>query len=285
MTVPSPLLHSAGRIGRQRCPSSRSARSSQRPEKRDQRTERGERMSPVAGKNVGHGGVRFSTFVPARHDSESCDADPTRTPLAVPDRLARDQPDRPVPARRRAMRALQATARTPCRSAQRRQWRVVGHRCAALARWPRPSPPTTAGVRAAGGNPNDAPPGLSRDRASQSRSELQRPAMAQSRGPLSALPHDPRRGRASSAPLVERLSTPGSRRPVHRPLQLEPVFARISRNTCRGAATPARALFNPLRMEARPPLVRRFKVVGRLAHDRSAICSWEAFDGKTTTGC
>ena len=162
----------------------------------------------------------LSPFVLALDDSESSDADPPGTSLAVPDRLAGDQPDRPLHASPGSVRALPASPWPLRRAAPRLQRGVVGRGVRGLARRPRSSAPVRAGVRAARCDPDDAQACLSRDRAPQPRPDLQRPAMAEPRRALSALPHDPRRGRTSPAPLVERLPSPRSRRPLLRPIQL-----------------------------------------------------------------
>ncbi len=79
----------------------------------------------------------------------------------------------------------------------------------------------TPGLRAARRDPHDAQARLSGNRAPQPRSDLQRPALAQSRCSLPAMPYDPRRARASSAPLVERLRVARDRRSFLGPLQLD----------------------------------------------------------------
>lgn len=162
----------------------------------------------------------FSPFVPASNDSESGHADPSGTSLAIPDRLARDQPDRSLQTRGRALRALSAPARTPCRAACRGGRRLVGWGDRRMAGRSRPSTPSAADVRASRGRSNDPQACLSRNGASQPRSHLQRTALAQSRGALPALPHDPRRPRTSTTPVVERVSATRLGRSLHRPVQL-----------------------------------------------------------------
>lgn len=184
-----------------------------------------------------------------------CRADPSGTSLALPDRLAGDQSDRALHARRRALRALPAPPRTPRHATAGHRWRLVGYRDPRLARWSRPPASPPARLRAARGNRDDAHAGLSRDRPSQPRPDLQRPALAQPRGAVSALPHDPRRSRTSSAPLVERLSPTRDRRPLLGSLQLAP-FA-----TMRTRAAIAAS-------QERMPVALGFNVSGG-THDRN----------------
>jgi hypothetical protein len=177
----------------------------------------------------------FSPFVPAANDSESSNADPSGTSLALSDRLAGDQPDYSLHAGRGSLRALPAPARTLCRTACWSRWCLVGYRHRCLARWPRPATSSRTGLCFARGDPHDAQACVSCDRAPQSRPDLQRAAMAQSRRALSALPHDSRCARASPAPMVECLSPPRSGRSFHWSIQLAP-FRRSNRgqggNSC-----------------------------------------------------
>ena len=133
----------------------------------------------------------FSPFVLGPNDSESLDADPPGTSMAVPDRLDRDQPDRPLHAGWRPLRTLPAAARSPRRSAARHQWSVVGRGDLGLARRPRPPASPRAAFRPARRDPNNAQAGLSRDRAPQPRPDLQRAALAEPRRALPTMPHDP----------------------------------------------------------------------------------------------
>lgn len=187
-----------------------------------------------------------------------CHADPPGTSLALPNRLTGDQLYRALQTRRRTLRALSAPARTPRYAASRHEWRLVGYRDSRLARRPRPSPSPPAWLCAARGDRHDAQASLSRDRAPQPRSDLQRTALAQPCRALSALPHDPRRARTSSASLVERLSPARARRPLFWPLQLE---GGPSANTrCRADKAAA---------EGRMPAAFRFKFSGG-THDRNS---------------
>lgn len=161
----------------------------------------------------------FSAFVLGQFDSESCDADPPRASLALSYRLARDQPDRAVHSCARPMRALPPPA-WPLRRPARRRWGVVGSGRTGLVRRSRSAIAAPARVRAAGADPHHAQARLSGDRAPQPRSDLQRTALAKSRRALPTLPHDPRCGRASPAPLVERVPPARARRPFLGPLSL-----------------------------------------------------------------
>jgi hypothetical protein len=185
-------------------------------------------------------------------------ADPPGTSLALPDRLAGDQPDRALQTRRRALRALPAPARPLRRVPCRRRRRLVGHRDTVVAGWPRPSASPRARLRTARSDPHDPQARLSRNRAPQSRSDLQRTALAKPRRTLPALPHDPRRARASPSPLVERLSPTRARRPLFWSLQLEDAPSARTRN---GAAKAA--------SEERMPTALRFKFCGG-THDRNS---------------
>lgn len=224
----------------------------------------------------------FSPFVLRLNDSESQHADPSRTSLAISDRLARNQSDRPFPARGWPLRALQAPARSPHRATGRREWGMVGCRRAALAGRARSSSSPLAYVRLARRYPNDAPTGLSRDGTSQSRSELQRPALAKSRRALSTLPHDPRRSRTSPASVVECVSTPRARRSVHRALQLdqEGVLRRWIADRY-GGPVPAGCHRGPLLLEARLPVLLRVQSSGEPEHDRSPSISEDLADATT----
>lgn len=178
----------------------------------------------------------FSPFVLGRFDSESCDADPPRASLALSYRLARDQPDRALHARARPMRALPPPA-WPLRRAARRRWGLVGPGRASLVRRSRSAIAAAARVRAAGADPHHAQARLSRDRAPQPRSDLQRTGLAKSRGALPTLPHDPRRGRASPASLVECLPPARARRPLLGTLPLTRSWLPISPSPRRPART------------------------------------------------
>ncbi len=162
----------------------------------------------------------FSPFVPLRNDSESGHADPSGTSLALSDRLARDQQDRALHARGRTLRALPTPTRPPGRPTRRRRWCVVGRRYLYLARWPWSPDPASTRVHRARRDPHDTQAGLSRDRPPQPRPDVQRAAMAQPRRSLPALPHDPRRARASTPPLVECVPKSRPRRPLFRSIQL-----------------------------------------------------------------
>lgn len=162
----------------------------------------------------------LSPFVPAQNDSDSLHADPSGTSLALPDRLAGDQPDRTLHSSWRAVRALPTATWVPCRAARRHGWDMVGHRDRSLARRSRLPASAATDVRAAGSCPNNSEACLLGDRPPQPRPDVQRPTVAQPRGALSALPHDPRRPRTSSAPVVECFSTARLGRSFHRAVQL-----------------------------------------------------------------
>ena len=161
----------------------------------------------------------FSPFVPASNDSESRHADPPGTSLALSDRLARDQPDRALHAGRGALRALPATAWSPRRATRRRR-RLVGYGDRSLVRRSRAAAPPATGLRAVRAHSDHAQAGLSRDRPPQPRPDLQRATLAQSCRALPALPHDPRRSRASPSSLVERVPPASAGRPLFGSLQL-----------------------------------------------------------------
>ena len=165
-------------------------------------------------------------------------ADPPGTSRALPGRPTGDQPDRAFHTRRH-------------------RWRLAGYRDPRLPRrpWPSASPP--ARRRAARSDRDDQTDGLYLDRASQPRSDVQWPAWAQPRSALPARPHDPRRGRASPEPLVERLSPARYRRPFLRSVQLDG-------QPCAKARTQAAKDAS----EGRTPAALRFNVTGG-THDRN----------------
>ena len=193
------------------------------------------RRAPVRDGRAG----QLSPFVLHAIDSESVHADPSRASLAISDRLARDQPDRALHPGRWPLRTLSAPAWSARRAAHRIRTPLVGHPRGHVARQPWPSCETPTRLHPARGDPDDAQTRLSRDRPPQPRSDLQRAQMAEPGGALSALPHDPRRGRAPPAPLVERLSTPCPRRSLYRTVQLsgDPSAAA---NRCTAAARDGR---------------------------------------------
>jgi len=162
----------------------------------------------------------LSPFVLARDVSESGDANSSGTSLAVPDRLAGDQQDRSLHAGGWALRTLPASPWTPCGATRRHGRRVVGSGDRCLARRSRSAAAPGTGLRSARGHPNDAQARLSCHCPPQSRSDLQRAEVAQSRRALSALPHDPRWPGTPPASLVECLSPSRVGRPLHRPIQL-----------------------------------------------------------------
>lgn len=201
----------------------------------------------------------LSPFVPALDDSESSHADPSGTSLALPDRLAGDQPDRALHPSGRALRALPSAARTPRRAARRHGRNMVGHRNRCLARRSRSPASAAADVRTAGRRPDDPKARLSGDCSSQSRPDVQRPALAQPRSALSALPHDPRRSRTSAPPLVECVPAARLGRSFQRAVQLAAVAA------CR--ISQVRQLRAELRMWAGvPSRVADLKRGGRFQH-------------------
>lgn len=171
----------------------------------------------------------LSPFVPVPDDSKSGDADPRGTSLALPYRLARDQPDRPFHARTGSVRAMPPPP-WPLRRPARRRRRMVGRGDSGLVRRSRTPAPAATRVRGARGSSHDAQTRLSCNRPPQPRSDLQWSALAKPRRALPALPHDPRRARASSAPLVECLSPSRARRLVFRSIRLADIGCPISRS-------------------------------------------------------
>ena len=99
-------------------------------------------------------------------------ANPPGTSRPLSDRLTGDQSDRSLHTRRR-------------------RWRLARYREPCSLRRLRPSASSSARRRAARSDRHDPTAGLSRNRASQSRSDFQRFALAQSRSTLPALTHDP----------------------------------------------------------------------------------------------
>jgi len=183
-------------------------------------------------------------------------ADPPGTSLALSDRLAGNQPHRPLRAGGGPVRALPASAWAARHAPRRCRWRLVGYRDPRLARWSWKTASPSAWLRFARRRPQDTQARLSCDRPPQPRPDLQRPALAQSRSALPALPHDPRRGRASSAPLVERVPQTGDRRPLFGSLQLEAEPSARVRTWAAKAAS-----------EERMPAALRFNFAGG-THDR-----------------
>ena len=255
----------------------------------DPRSESHPRVGPPPLHCRGRGGdpsaiAALSPFVPTSNDSESSDADPTGTSLALSDRLARDQPHRPLRTRGWPLRTLQATSWKARRAACRQRRRVVGCRYPPVARWTRSAAATPARLCGARRDPDDAQARLSRHRPPQSRPERQWPALAQPRRVLSALPHDPRRGRASSAPMVERLPPARARRPLHRSIPLGPLPAAAARSGRRRACPRiSRQLAVRIASEARPPMAFRFPVTGRPFHDRTLSKLQDVSDGEITS--
>lgn len=178
-------------------------------------------------------GRAVSPFVLMLNDSESLNADPPRTSLALSNRLAGDQQDRAIHPRWRQVRTLPASPWPPSRAACRRKRGLVGRRYQRLARRSRAPFASGARLRAARRNSHDAQTRLSGDRAPQSRSDVQRTALAQSCCIMPALPHDPRRAGASPAALVERLPQAGPRRPFLRTLQLSGITTSSTRAVLR----------------------------------------------------
>ena len=159
--------------------------------------------------------LQLSPFVPTPNDSEPVDANPSRTSMALPDRLAGDQQDRPLQAGGRALRTLPAPPRSSGRAIGRHRRCLVGCRDRRLARRQRPAAPPNAVVRATRSDPYDAPTSLPRHCAPQPRSDLQRTALAQPGSPVSAVPHDPRRSGAPQAAMVECVPPACPGRPLH----------------------------------------------------------------------
>ena len=181
----------------------------------------------------------FSPFVLGRFDSESDDADPPGASLALSYRLARDQPDCAFHSCAGTVRALPPPA-WPLRRPARRRWGVVGPGRTGLVRRSRPAIAAAARVRTAGADPHHAQARLSGDRAPQPRSDLQRTGLAKSRGALPTLPHDPRRGRASPASLVECLPAARARRPLLGTLPLTRSWLPMSSSPQRPASVQMR---------------------------------------------
>ncbi|MBB4087556.1 hypothetical protein SAMN05216557_107130 [Sphingomonas carotinifaciens] len=225
----------------------------------------------------------FSPFVPMPNDSESPHADPTRTSLALSNRLAGNQPDRSLSACGRPMRTLQAPPRSQGCATRWFGWHMVGPGCTALARrsWaPFASP---AHVRSARRCSRYAQTRLPSDSPSQPRSELQRASLAQSCCALSSMPHDPRCGGTPSAQVVERIPATRSRRPVHRSVlerhRPAPGWARLTRRGLIRSPLHQRGL---LVSEARMPLRLRFQSTGASGHDRVSANIQDSFDAETS---
>ena len=180
----------------------------------------------------------FSPFVLSCFDSESGDADPRRTSLALSYRLARGQPDRALHSRAGSLRALPPPA-WPLRGPARHRRGMVGPGRARLVRRSRTAIAAAARVRSAGAYSHHAQARLSCNCAPQPRSDLQRTGLAKSRGALPTLPHDPRRGRASPAPLVECLPPARNGRPLLGALPLTRGWQPTSPNA-RRSSTEAR---------------------------------------------
>lgn len=179
-------------------------------------------------------------------------ADPPGILRALSDRLTGDQPDRALHMRRH-------------------RWHLAGYQDPRLPRRPRPSASPPARRRAARSNRHDPTAGLSRDRASQPQSDFQPPARAQSRSALPALPHDPRRGRASPVPLVERFSSARDRRHLLRSVQLDGEPCAKARTEAAKAAS-----------EGRTPAALRFNVIGG-THDRNPPNAQDDSHGTSST--
>jgi hypothetical protein len=199
-------------------------------------------------------------------------ADPSGTSLALPDRLAGNQQHRALHTSGRTLRALSTPSRSICYLPSRHGWRLVGRRDPWLARRTWTAAPLRTQCSAARSDPHDTQARLPGDRASQSRSDLQRAALAQPRSTLSAVPHDPRRARASAPTLVERLSRAGDRRLVFRPLQLENATSATTRCLAAVAA-----------LEGRMPAALWSNSAGS-AHDRIPSQSQDDRDGETAAG-
>jgi hypothetical protein len=219
---------------------------------------------------IGRSFAAFSPFVLGAHDSESSHADPSGTSLALSDRLARDQPDRTLRTCKWSLRTLR-TAAWPTRcSAQGCERGLVGRRRAFLAGWTRPRVATASRFCCSRRDLHHAQTGLPGHSASQSRSEFQRSALAKPRRPLSALPHDPRCARTSSPSVVESLSTPRARRPLHRTLRLASrPRAFMRRRRARTRSVPFSLWLFARRPEARATMTLRFEVTGVSGNDRS----------------
>ena len=200
-----------------------------------------------------------------------CHADPSRTSLALSDRLTGDQQHRALHARGRPVRALPAPSRSVRHLPRRRRWRLVGRRDSCMARRPWTSASLRTRRCATRGNPHDAQARLLGDRAPQSRSDLQRTALAQPRRTLPTVPHDPRRARASAPAMVERLSRACDRRSVFGPLQLGNAMS--ARTRSRAAAA----------LEGRMPAVLRYDYTGG-SHDRDPSQPQDDRHGETAAG-
>jgi hypothetical protein len=136
------------------------------------------------------------TRVTRGRDSASGHADPPRTPLALPHRLAADFSLDSLRQGRGAMRALPPPAFGDRLAFAR--WAMVGRGGVALARWARAGQPRSVVRRTRAHHPRSA-----RLRASRPQSH-QRPA-TKSRGAMPALPSGARPSRASPPTLVERI--------------------------------------------------------------------------------
>ena len=206
----------------------------------------------------------FSPFVPTLDDSESAHADPSGTSLALSDRLAGDQQDCSFHAGRWTLRTLPASPWTSCRAARRQRWGLVGCGARPLARRPRSAAASGTGVRSARRHPYDAQARLSCHRAPQSRSDLQRAAMAQSRRVLPTLPHDPRRAGASPPSMVECLSSSRVGRSFHRQIQLAAIRA------CKASlGAPERFVLSDINSKPRPPDLQLGKMPNRPSRGRA----------------
>ncbi len=224
----------------------------------------------------------ISPFVLSRNDSSAAYADTSRTSLALSDRLAGDQSHRAVSACRWSMRALQAAAWTPGGTTRRIGRRVVGSRCASVARRSRSRSPATAPLRSARRNPFDAQARLSCDGAPQPRSKRQRPTLAQSRRAMPALPYDPRCGGASAPSMVECVPTTCARRPLYRPLQLtRRTTDHIRRWRCSRPVHPTRHHSEQAFPEARMPMGLRSDFAGELGNVRGLSTRMDGSDAAT----
>jgi hypothetical protein len=116
------------------------------------------------------------------------------------------------------MRTLPASPRPSRRAAPRDGRCMVGHRDPDLVRWPRSPAPSRADVCPARWHPDNAQARLFSDGSPEPRSHLQWATLVQPSSALPALSYDSRCARASSAALVECLSSPSARRSFLRTL-------------------------------------------------------------------
>ena len=229
--------------------------------------------------------LQLSPFVPTPNDSESVDADPSGTSMALSDRLARDQQDRSLQTRGRALRTLPAPPRSSSRAAGRHRGCLVGCRDRRLAGRQRPAAPPIAVICVTRSDPYHAPTGVPRHCASEPRSDLQRTTLAQPGSPVSAVPYDPRRTGAPQAPMVECVPPACSGRPLHRAVRVAEPEGRggqLHFDTRASRGTSSRLTSAPFesggcRWAAEPP--------DGAQNDRTSPNAQDNRDGAAAAGC